>query len=104
MPVVREFRCFVDGAKVVSVNPYWPLDALRRGDPSIEDWERVATEMNMLTARERDQYARLASRAGSVVGGRWSVDILEGVRGLYVTDMAIAERSFGYDEEEYNED
>lgn len=46
---------------------------------------------------ERGELSVLAAHAGSVVGGAWSVDILETERGWMVTDMAEAHKSFHWE-------
>lgn len=109
MPVCREFRVFVDGADVKCVHPYWPREVLVRGFPIARD--RDWTEMPIELPDEfQEQYAALcdlgddeetirtlASRAGTALGGAWSIDLLETKRGWYVTDVAEAERSFHWE-------
>ena len=91
MPVVRERRYFVDGPTVLYSIPYWPEDALEQGGPDTEDWR---DHMGLLNAPVEGD--ALASKCGQAVGGKWSVDILEAVDGLYIIDMATAERSYGW--------
>lgn len=89
MPVVREFRCFVDGGRLLCWHPYWPRDAIARGgaDPGL--FPRLA-EIGEDLPTIRD----LACRAGAACGGAWSVDLLATRRGWFVTDMAEAAKSF----------
>ena len=96
MPVVKELRLFVDGANVVYEAPYWPADALRQGEPDDPAWEESYAADHTWTGADLDEARRLASAAGAACGGIWSVDVLTTERGLYVTDMAEAERSYGY--------
>ena len=98
MPVVKEFRAFVDGAKVLYVNPYWPEDALEQGHPDRIDWRSCLPQ---LVGNQLDLaiVENLSSRAGAAVGGKWSVDVLFARDQCYVTDMAEAERSWGWDPE-----
>lgn len=92
MPVCREFRVFVDGARVACLHPYWPRKALTQGGAAIDDaiYERLCA----LTDIERFDLHCLAASVGDAVGGAWSVDILETRRGWMVTDMALAARSW----------
>lgn len=101
MPVVREWRAFVDGARVVYVNPYWPLEALEQGAPDCKTWADSYDGDFAASPQTTTTIEQLASAAGFACGGRWSVDILETINGLYVTDMAIANRSWGYDESRF---
>lgn len=99
MPLCREFRCFVDGATLLCHHPYWPRGSIIEGfrdlPPCIDEIVQQVTE---LTDQEREQVTRLASRAGAVLGGRWSVDILDTRDGWYVTDMAEMQKSWHWPE------
>lgn len=98
MPVVREFRFFVDGPQVLFHIPYWPEDAFEQGKPDDPAWR---LSLPLLQSERHIGAARtLASAAGEAVGGKWSVDLLETQRGWFVTDMAVAERSYGWSETE----
>lgn len=95
MPVVREFRFFVDNGIVRCGHPYWPEAALNEGGVQ---W-LVPLAPTPYEALCRDdgiwgELTNLASRAGTAVGGSWSVDILETRRGWMITDMALAEDSY----------
>lgn len=97
-PVVREFRVFVEGPRVLYVSPYWPVKALREGEPSDSEWIEKLSLVRDATDDEMGVVRDLASRCGAAIGGRWSVDVLDTERGWYVTDMAEAEKSYGWDE------
>ena len=101
MPVVREWRVFVEDSRVVCVNPYWPREALEQGAPDCETWADSYDEDFAATTWDLIEVEDLARRAGKACGGRWSVDILKTDNGFYVTDMALAERSWGYDESKF---
>lgn len=94
MPVVREWRYFVDGPKVLYGIPYWPEVALGQGGPDVAGWRDHLTDLHA----EISGGAALANEAGARVGGRWSVDVLDTTDGPHVTDMAVAERSWGWEE------
>ena len=95
MPVVREWRYFVEGGRLLYGNPYWPEEALEEGRPDAANWRDSLSRLN---AEPPAEVAEMACKAGAAVGGRWSVDCLEARDGWYVTDMAIAENSYGWDE------
>jgi hypothetical protein len=90
MPVCREFRVFVNGAQVRCWHSYWPAEALEIG--GIANAEDIAAELAKVD--DIGPLLALASRAGTAVGGAWSVDLLETKRGWYITDMAEAEKSW----------
>jgi hypothetical protein len=107
MPLCREWRCFVDGAEVICVHPYWPLPAIRDGVMIPES--KVGKPLRWLL-RDTDEASKklrdpegledvktLASRAGAALGGHWSVDILDTERGWFVTDCAVASDSFHWE-------
>lgn len=101
-PVTREFRFFVDGTDVRYHVPYWPEDAVAQGTPYSRGWKPVYDEMCVLEGEELEELTDLASRAGDAMGhGRWSVDLLMTTNGWFITDMALAERSYGYDPEKF---
>lgn len=95
-PVVREFRVFVDGPSVLYRVPYWPEGAIEEGKPDDPLWPELLAGMNTLTKGEELLIEEIASHAGRAVGGKWSVDVLDTARGWFVTDMAPAERSYGW--------
>jgi hypothetical protein len=96
MPICREFRFFVRGGEVVCKHPYWPLAALEQGGaiyPGDFDYDAFCR----LSSDEDAELSRIASIAGEVLGGAWSVDLLETERGWFLTDMAEAHKSFHWD-------
>lgn len=100
-PVTRELRVFVDGADVRYSVPYWPEGAIEDGKPRQSDWRDRMRAVTTFTRSERDEIHELASRCGKACGGRWSVDVLDTNKGWYVTDMAVAEGSYGYEPAKY---
>jgi hypothetical protein len=96
MPVVRERRYFVDGynEQVLYSIPYWPKEALKAGEPTKENWEEDMEFLNSFP----EEGAELAEEVSCCVDGQWSVDVFEANDGLYVTDMALAQASYGWDE------
>ena len=101
-PVTREIRVFVDGERIVYSVPYWPEGAIKDGNPENDDWK--LSDVQDFTDDEMTVINELASRAGAACGGQWSVDILDTERGFYVTDMAEAFMSYGYDAEKFDGD
>ena len=96
-PIARELRVFVDGSRVAYHVPYWPDGAIEEGSPKELDWAEKLNELQSFSADELAELCSLASRAGGACRGRWSVDLLETDCGWYITDMAEAEKSYGYD-------
>lgn len=94
-PVVRERRYFIDGddEEILYSIPYWPKDALEAGKPDVENWE---DHMDFLHDFP-DKGSMLAHDVSECVEGQWSVDVFEAEDGLYVTDMAVAQSSYGWD-------
>ncbi len=101
MPVVREWRAFVEDHYVAYVNPYWPREALKQGAPDCETWADSYDGDFAADPAITERIEWLASNAGHACGGRWSVDFIETDKGLYLTDMALAEHSWGYDESKF---
>lgn len=95
MPFVREYRFFMSGESIDSVQPYWPSDALSKGAPSDQDWLSKWEEAYCFYPDE-DTVA-MVKKAGKALGGRYSVDVLETDRGWYVTDCAEADKSWRWD-------
>jgi hypothetical protein len=94
MPICKEFRFFVDDAKVRCWHPYWPRLALERGGAMLSDADYAAL---CEPGGDLEELTDLAQRAGAAVGGAWSVDILQTTRGWFVTDMAEAGKSFHWE-------
>lgn len=102
MPVIREFRAFVDGGRVAYVEPYWPAKALAEGEPTSSDWADSYDGDMLLRDSESRTIFELAAAAGDACGGRWSVDLLSTGSGWFLTDMAVAEMSYGFSEERFH--
>lgn len=95
MPVVREWRVFVDRNEAIKSLPYWPIDALEQGMPDNPDWRR---RLPYLLGSCPHEGIKMAEIVGKLLPEqKWSVDILEACDGLYVTDMALAEQSWGWE-------
>jgi len=58
--------------------------------------------LQSFSVEELSELHELASQAGKACGGQWSVDLLETDRGWYITDMAEAVKSYGYDKEKFD--
>jgi len=106
MPVVPELRFFVRDSQVRYEIPYWPKEALEQGRPDMGlDWwpayleamAVVATDELMRPIRE------MASEAGAFLQGDWSVDFLYTERGWFLTDVAEASMSWGFEKERFEE-
>jgi len=99
MPAVREWRLFVREGKVECQHPYWPQDALQEGIGGPVGAEALFKILARSSPELDAECAQLAERGGHAVGGGyWSVDVLEARGKLYVTDMALGERSFHWPE------
>lgn len=95
MPIVREWRVFVDGREAIKAMPYWPEEAIEQGRPDTPDWR---SHMAHLREDAPFEAIKMAETVGSLLPEhKWSVDVLEANDGLYVTDMAIAENSWGWE-------
>lgn len=112
MPLCREFRCFVDNDRLLCLHPYWPRNAVEEGFPRKKDgpvddawgmptehelpdnFDDMYDRVRILGENERAKVIQIATQAGAVVGGRWSVDILDTQRGWTLTDMAEMDKSF----------
>lgn len=92
MPICREFRFFVRDGSMVCVHPYWPREALADGgaDPGL-DYEALCD------LPIEAELCGLAEASGRVLGGDWSIDILETRRGWVITDLAEAHKSFHWE-------
>ena len=100
-PVAREIRVFVDGPDIAYLVPYWPEGAIEEGVPAESNWRGRMADLMLFSDDDLNKVLELASKAGAAVGGRWSVDILDTERGWFITDMAVAEMSYGYDHQKY---
>lgn len=100
MPICREFRFFVEDGYIRCWHPYWPWNALTKGDAVFNNPEEFDyTEFSSICTNDDEMTLKqLASKAGAAVGGAWSVDLLETRRGWFITDMAEAHKSFHIDD------
>ncbi len=101
MPLVKECRVFIEAERVLKSMPYWPREAVEQGMAVEKD--TIDKIMSSLEINESDLNTchSLASAVGACVKDehqRWSVDCLKTTDGWYVTDMAMAERSWGWEE------
>lgn len=97
MPLVREFRCFVDGNKLLCYHPYWPWAVVVEGCADHKAPDGLEAKYKALcetSTTELYAIAKLATAAGKACGGQWSVDILDTDRGWMITDMAMAKDSW----------
>ncbi len=99
MPVVREWRYFARGGDVLYGIPYWPVEALEHGHPDDPNWENHIEALHT----EPEGGEELARAASEQLPGKWSVDVLVAADGLYVTDVALAKTSSGWDESKVSE-
>lgn len=88
MPICKEFRVFVDDGEVMCWHPYWPKEAFRKSVPEWYD------DLCKIEDADKQIVLDYAVKAGKVLGGAWSVDVLHTEQGWYVTDMAKAEDSW----------
>lgn len=125
-PLVREVRGFVEGGKLKCKHPYWPAGSVREGFgirerrkddliapteaaekasrksryPIPDNLEQIVAEADSLPhiAEWMEAYYLLEKAAQVFVelGGSWSVDVLKTKRGWFITDCAVAQRSFHY--------
>lgn len=93
MPVITERRYFVRGGELLYSIPYWPEGALLDGKPDREDWRSL---LPIVQQEFSEKAAQMAIKCGEACGGDWSVDVLLTRDGYFVTDMAIAQESWGW--------
>lgn len=118
-PLVAEARAFIEKGQVQCVHAYWPQASVEEGFPLKkrgprkelsfdekperefpEDIGSIVRSASQLNAIFELKVIDMASEVASVMaplGGAWSVDILPTKNGLYVTDMAEAEKSFHWE-------
>lgn len=104
MPLVKEVRVFVKGGEVICGHPYWPADAIRAGmawqphnSDNRREMSRQAFELSDGTISPLP-WLWIATKAAAVFKdhGDFSVDLLATRDGWFVTDCALAARSFHY--------
>ncbi len=94
MPITRELRYFVDGDKVECVHPYWPEEALIGRWNAIPKAGEYPSPIHSFSTEEMNETELIAKKCGDILGGRWSVDVLQTDEGWYMTDMAEAYKSY----------
>lgn len=97
MPIVREFRYWIEDGRVLGWQPYWPPEAIEDNDPSEVDWAPRLLSASHLGSIDENTLMRLTQQVALRMPGAWSVDWLWTRRGWVLTDMAHAERSYVYD-------
>lgn len=103
MPVAREFRGFVRDGKVECIHPYWPEKAVEQGHPIEPGWRQALVDLSQLDEHGFPGIAHslVLEKVADIFNGDggWSVDICQHVDDTwYVTDMAIAEESFHWED------
>jgi hypothetical protein len=112
MPLAKEYRAFVRGGVVECLHPYWPLEAIRKGNycthrddagklamdfPAVcsvcnDAASKAHAELSTLTPAERFELDVIAGAVAKRFDGRgdgyWSVDLLLTANGWFVIDMA----------------
>lgn len=100
MPIIREFRYFVEDGRILHRQPYWPAHAVERHNPSRPDWREVLEKASIEAPLKLDD---LVLKVSAAVPGHWSVDLLEtSDQGWFVTDMAEGSRSYKWTPGEEN--
>jgi hypothetical protein len=95
MPICREIRTFTKGGKLACAHPYWPDDAVADGDPIWIPSYSSTMVCNLPSDGELEKITPLAEQAAAACpDDDWSIDFLFTKRGWYLTDMAIAARSW----------
>jgi hypothetical protein len=93
-PLCREFRFFTKGGKVQCQHEYWPADSIEQGEPNC-DFDESSLRMR---SGDMEILTQLAVRAAAACPEEdWSIDFLWTRRGFFLTDMAIASRSFHWE-------
>lgn len=94
MPVTRERRYFFKDGEVVCHHPYWPIQAVAEGRPSVPHWEPLLKKMNFEASGE---VAFLTAQTRAVAKhfyGSWSIDWAMLNDGCWIAiDMAEFEQS-----------
>lgn len=97
-PVCKEFRFFVNEGKVTCFHPYWPLESLEQGEWEVDaDISTAYADLCAIEGGTFEHLKSLAERAGTALGGSWSIDFLETERGWFLTDMAESHKSFHWE-------
>jgi hypothetical protein len=98
LPVTSERRFFIKDDEVKYNIPYWPEMAIRK--PSKENWKDLLKEVNAISEEDEKLLSDYCyGLARYIFNEAWSVDWLKTDDGWYLIDMALAERSWGYQED-----
>jgi len=98
MPINKEFRFFVRDGQVVCHHFYWPKEVFESHPARTahdSEWKEKLCSLSELPDWEYLLLEDYAKRAGTAVGGFWSVDFAKGKNGAwYLIDMALGQNSF----------
>lgn len=101
MPLVVEARAFARHGGIVCAHPYWPRDAIldgyRRDTTTSPEWKNSIADRGAADPETLDGWKPIADHAARAFADEpegFSIDLLKTRRGWYVTDMALADRSF----------
>jgi hypothetical protein len=91
----RNMPLFTKDGKVQCYHSYWPERAIRDGKPDWE-WEPVSGMRALeIVPSEVEELTTMAEIAAAACPEEdWSIDFLYTARGFFLTDMAIASRSW----------
>jgi len=94
MPIVREFRYFIKGGKILCHHPYWPEEAFK-GYTQDKNWKLKLKQMNELKKSEQKILDIMAKKIAGKFKGFWSVDFFQDSKLRWcVIDMATGEDSY----------
>lgn len=93
MPVAREYRIFIENGRRCCGHPYWPKEAVERGNPPDSDWEAKYEQLFSLTLSELAALERVGDIVAKMFAndGAWSLDVAQHEDGRwFAIDMAPA--------------
>ncbi|HUX54277.1 MAG TPA: hypothetical protein VMV56_07680 [Williamwhitmania sp.] len=92
MPITKEIRVFIKNGKILCQHPYWPDEAFENINSDL------IKKVQILDKKDKEIINRMGVYLSNVFHGWWSVDFLKSKHtGWYVTDMAIGENSWHFD-------
>lgn len=98
MPINKEFRFFVRDGKVICSHFYWPEEAFNSHPARmahVPDWREQLAKLAEISTEEKILITAAAERAGTVLGGFWSLDFAKTCSGeWYLIDAALGEQSY----------
>ena len=97
LPVARERRYFIKDGEVLCHHPYWPEEAIRECEWSVDkpNWRELLAELNRETPEEVELLTGYSLRVAEVMDGFWSIDYARARDGTwYLIDMAVGEISW----------